>query len=223
MQPRLRSWWARVIALLTLAAGGRPASAHTELESTTPAADELVATPVTDVTLVFTGNVAVVADGIDALDAAGQVHTPVAVTQPAGSTVVATFDPPLAGGAMTVRWSVGSSDGHVIDGTFAFTAGVAPATTVAPTTTVAPVPTAASTTVVPPSTSPTASTTSSTASTPATTDAPATTASATTSADADGDSGGGGLSGWGVAAIVAGAAVVAGTGAVAAIRYVPRR
>jgi len=138
--------------------GGRPAAAHTELESSTPADGEAVAAPVTDITLVFTQGVSTVETGYEVLDPAGQVRTPTANAQPSPATVVLQFDPPLAGGAVGVRWAVAAEDGHIIEGTFSFSVTApAPTTTVAraPTTTVAATTTtalSAPTTTAPPTT-----------------------------------------------------------------------
>lgn len=68
------------------------------------------------------------------------MRTPTAIAQSEPATVTLRFDPPLAGGAVGVRWAVAAEDGHIIEGTFSFVVDApAPTTTVAraPTTTVA--------------------------------------------------------------------------------------
>jgi copper transport protein len=138
--------------------GGHPAQAHTELESSTPAAGETVDAPVAEITLVWTGPVSPIEGGFEVLDPAGQVRRPTGVTSPAPDTEVLSFDPPLAGGAVGLRWAVAAADGHIIEGAFSFTVD-APA----PTTTTVP----ATTTTVPPTTTIAAPTTTAPAQAPA--------------------------------------------------------
>jgi copper transport protein len=95
--------------------------------------------PVSLVTIVFTGEANPVGDQFVAL-------TPDGVVQAAASFVTVddkifsiTFDPPLAGGQVGIRWNVQAADAHPIEGAFSFTVTApAPVASVAPTTSVAP-------------------------------------------------------------------------------------
>ena len=50
----------------------------------------------------------------------GQVRTPTTVSSPDQKVFELTFDPPLAGGEIGVRWAVNAPDAHPIDGAFSF-------------------------------------------------------------------------------------------------------
>jgi methionine-rich copper-binding protein CopC len=131
-----------MIAVVTLAglSFGESVSAHTDFAGSTPSAGEVVADPVTLVTLVFTGESEEAGDGFVVLDASGQVRAPIAVSSLDDKVFTLTFDPPLAGGEIGVKWSVRAPDAHPIEGSFSFTvsapspAGAGPAT--APATTI---------------------------------------------------------------------------------------
>jgi len=70
---------------------GSPALAHTELEATVPAADEVLTSPVDAVTLVFTADVTAIDGGFEVLDPSGTVRTPSAL-EGGGTTHVLRFD-----------------------------------------------------------------------------------------------------------------------------------
>lgn len=109
-----------------------PATAHTELESTSPADGAALTTAPSQIDLVFSE--APLADAIDVsvTDPAGAVlasSLPATVTE---ATVSATWPAELSDGAYTVNYRVVSDDGHPISGSFSFTVGdasAAPATT----------------------------------------------------------------------------------------------
>jgi len=109
-----------------------PAAAHSDFESSTPAADAVVGEPVSIVTLVFTSEAVPAGDQFLALTPAGDLQEPVEIRTSDDKTFALLFEPPLAGGQIGIRWSVQSGDAHVIEGAFAFTVD-APAA--APTTT----------------------------------------------------------------------------------------
>ncbi len=122
--------------LWVLGSSGQRVAAHTDLESSSPTPGETVTTPVTDVTLTWSGPVAPIDGGFEVTDSQGGVRQPTTVTATDGSTLVLNFDPPLAGGTVELRWSVTGADGHVIDGTFGFTVDAPlPTTTTVPATT----------------------------------------------------------------------------------------
>lgn len=106
--------------LLALVAGAAPAWAHTELESSSPAANSRIAAAPASVTLTFSEDIA-------------DADATVSVTGPGGTDYAAgpatgdgdTFTVPLrplgAPGAYTVTYRVVSDDGHPISGTVPFT------------------------------------------------------------------------------------------------------
>ena len=81
-----------LIAALGVLVGGRPVAAHTALERSTPAAAEVVAVPVSEITLDFTAAVNTVQDGYEVLDPQGQVRRPDAIEQPVRAQARAAAD-----------------------------------------------------------------------------------------------------------------------------------
>ena len=118
---------------LTFAAGGSPVSAHTAFVGSTPADGQVVAAPVSEIVIEFTGVSEEAGDGFVVLDPTGQVREPSSVTTEDGKVFELAFDPPLSGGRVGVRWSVRAGDAHPIEGSFTFTVddavAAAPATT----------------------------------------------------------------------------------------------
>jgi len=121
-----------VAALLVLPAS--PAFAHDELVSTDPPADAVLDALPTQITFTYSADI-LTEEGtavVEVTDADGASLT-------AGSPVVSGTDVTqaltgAASGAVTVKWRVVSSDGHPIDGTFAFTVNAAtPTPTATPT------------------------------------------------------------------------------------------
>jgi methionine-rich copper-binding protein CopC len=112
-----------VIAVVTLAglSFGQSVSAHTDFAGSTPSNGEVVTDPITLVTLVFTGESEEAGEGFVILDASGQVRAPIAVSSLDNKVFTLTFDPPLAGGEIGVKWSVRAPDAHPIEGVFSFT------------------------------------------------------------------------------------------------------
>ncbi|MDG4787773.1 copper resistance protein CopC [Micromonospora sp. WMMD1102] len=144
---------ALLVGALVVVLPAGPASAHTELSRTSPAAKSTVSKSLTAVTLTFSGLIkkpgtTVVVTGPDKVsysDADAQVLDKT-ITQKVR---------PLPVGAITVAWRTVSADGHTIKGTFTFTNRFAPPTpTAEPTPTVGVTPTADPTT--PPAASPAA-------------------------------------------------------------------
>ncbi|WP_395156986.1 copper resistance CopC/CopD family protein [Ilumatobacter sp.] len=122
-----------VVTLVGLSIGGS-VSAHTGFAGSTPSNGEVVDNPVTLVTLVFTGESEEAGEGFVVLDASGQVRAPIAVSTLDNKVFTLTFDPPLAGGEIGVKWTVRAPDAHPVEGAFSFTvtapssAGAVPAT-----------------------------------------------------------------------------------------------
>lgn len=137
--PRRRSIPATLASLLLAAAvllvPASPASAHDELVSTDPSTDAVLETLPERITLIFSADVLTDAGAtvIEVTDADGTSLADGA-PEPAGAEVTQALAGP-ASGAVTVKWRVVSSDGHPIDGSFAFTVPeAAPTPTATPTT-----------------------------------------------------------------------------------------
>jgi len=170
-----------------------PAWAHTEFESSTPADQESVDTPVSEIVVSFTLPVTIVGNGFEVLDPQGNVLSP-SVETGDDTTFTLALPEPLAGGEVGVRYEVEAEDGHVLAGGFSFTI-TAPALT---TTTIGD---AGTTTSIDPAPS---STTGSTT----------TTVAVTTSVGEDGDEQSASVVPW----VVLGVAVVGGVGLYAGFR-----
>ncbi|WP_454728328.1 copper resistance CopC family protein [Cellulosimicrobium protaetiae] len=112
-------------ALTTLTAA--PASAHDRMLTSDPADGSQLATPPTAITLTFNTEPLPVEPQVVVSDSAGTVVTQGAPTIE-GSTATLALDPAVAlgGDTYTVAWRVVSSDGHPIEGTFAFTVAAQP-------------------------------------------------------------------------------------------------
>jgi methionine-rich copper-binding protein CopC len=129
-----------VVVVVVAAMAPRVASAHTDFDFSVPADGASVDEPVAEITVAFTLPVTPVGNGFEVLDPQADLLQPVAVSDD-DRVFVLRFDPPLAGGAVGVRYEVTAEDGHVLSGAFSFTVDAAPA----PTTTMA----SATTTAVP--------------------------------------------------------------------------
>ncbi len=112
-----------VVAACGLAVGASPVSAHTSFVGSDPANGAVVAEPVDEITIQFTGVSQEAGDGFVVLDPTGQVREPASVTTTDGKVFRLTFDPALDGGVVGVRWSVRAGDAHPIEGSFSFTVG----------------------------------------------------------------------------------------------------
>ncbi|MFF2268523.1 copper resistance protein CopC [Cellulosimicrobium cellulans] len=112
-------------AVTTLTAA--PASAHDRILTSDPADGSQLATPPTAITLTFSTEPLPVEPQVVVSDSAGTVVTQGAPTIE-GSTATLALDPAVAlgGDTYTVAWRVVSSDGHPIEGTFAFTVAAQP-------------------------------------------------------------------------------------------------
>ncbi|WP_394932627.1 copper resistance CopC/CopD family protein [uncultured Ilumatobacter sp.] len=136
---------AAAIGVLVVAAGlvlvPATASAHTGFQSSTPSEGAAMDEPVSLVTIVFTGEANPVGDQFVALTPDGVVQVAASFVTVDDKIFSITFDPPLAGGRVGIRWNVQAADAHPIEGAFSFTvaapAPVAPVAPVTPTTSVA--------------------------------------------------------------------------------------
>lgn len=115
--------WGCVVALfLSVLLGATSASAHSELQSISPANGSTVAAAVRTVTLTFNEEVSsprIVVRGSDKTLVTG-------TTRRNGERVVFTATRPIRSGAFTVNWRVRSADGHFISGTSRFAVKQAP-------------------------------------------------------------------------------------------------
>ena len=112
------------VATLAIAA---PASAHDQLTSSSPAADERLAVPPESVTMDFSGELLVLDASLSGavvlvVDASGKDWVTGDVTV-AGRTVTAPLAPGMPDAGYQVRWQVVSEDGHPIAGVIPFTVG----------------------------------------------------------------------------------------------------
>jgi methionine-rich copper-binding protein CopC len=111
-----------VALALGVVVGATPASAHSELESISPANGSTVAAAVRTITLTFNEEVSsprIVVRGLDKAIVKGD-------TRRNGERVVFTAARPLRNGAFTVNWRVRSADGHFVSGMSRFTVQRAP-------------------------------------------------------------------------------------------------
>jgi len=117
--------------LVTMLLPALPASAHTSLRASNPAANSTVQTVITTVSLTFSGaptQPTVTVTGADGKNASTGPAT-------ASDVVVKQSVGALPAGTVTVRWKVGSPDGDPVEGSFSFTvaaAGAAPGAVASP-------------------------------------------------------------------------------------------
>jgi copper transport protein len=116
-----------VLALVVAAAAmsAAPASAHAELVSTDPAADTVVATAPSLVTLRFSEPVDIAGSTVHVLDDTGARvdDGPVATTAEDVSSVAVPLKSGLRNGSYVVSWIVTSDDTHPVSGSFTFAVG----------------------------------------------------------------------------------------------------
>lgn len=120
---RLAALCALVLAVLALGIG--PASAHTDLVSSYPAAGSRVDVLPHSVTLEFDEPMALVGDGVE-LAAPGGERYPADVMVAGGGTVLVVVPMPEPGssaGRWTVQYAALATDGHVAEGGFEFWVG----------------------------------------------------------------------------------------------------
>ncbi|NNF64162.1 MAG: copper resistance protein CopC/CopD [Acidimicrobiia bacterium] len=117
---------AKPLAFVALVVGiflysASPALAHTDFESSDPADQAELNEVLSELRLTFAGIAEPAGEGFVILDGNGTVREPSTVTTEDQLTYLLTFDPPLAGGQIGVRWSVAAPDAHPIEGAFSFT------------------------------------------------------------------------------------------------------
>ena len=113
------------------------AQAHTDFESSDPAAGAVVESAVSEIKLRFTASSLVAGEGFLVLPPAGDIIAPEVRVSADQREFTLRLDPPRAGGEVRVQRSVRAGDAHPIEGTFRFTirlpATPAPRATTAPT------------------------------------------------------------------------------------------
>jgi copper transport protein len=126
----------RVVAVLLalpiiLVLAALPASAHSQLESSTPAQGSQLEAAPSSVTLLFTEEVGLSPRSLQVLDPTGRSADSGAPVHSGGDgrAMSVALRTGLGRGSYTVSWRVVSVDGHPVSGTFAFGVGV-PAGTV---------------------------------------------------------------------------------------------
>lgn len=109
-------------ALLALAiALSSPASAHTRLERTTPAAGSAVAEAPSQLSLKFSQGIEPAFSQVQVLDPGGKpLATEAVKNDPPDARLLQVSLPRLAPGTYRVRWRVLSVDTHVTEGSFSF-------------------------------------------------------------------------------------------------------
>lgn len=114
-----------VAAVLAVAA---PASAHDQIVSSTPAADEQLTTAPDQVVLTFSNNLLALSDNsgtaMTVVDEQGTDWVAGAPTV-AADTVTVPLKPGMPNGAYDVTWKVVSSDGHPTSGEYSFSVAAA--------------------------------------------------------------------------------------------------
>ncbi|MBL7499356.1 copper resistance CopC family protein [Frankia nepalensis] len=159
MRGQVAGWWPRaagraaagalvgaLAVLATLTVGVAPASAHTSLASSTPAAGSTVPTVPDQVELVFTQRLLGV--GVVTVLGPGDVTVSTGAPVQDGARVTQALAAERPAGAYRIAYRVVAADGHTVTGEVAFTAtaGTGPASptpTATATTSAAPVPTSA--------------------------------------------------------------------------------
>ena len=110
-------------AIVALVVASRPAAAHTELISTTPADQQTVSRAPAVVVLTF--NESVLAMGAQVVVTGPQGLVQLGAPEVTESTVSQNLQGGSPAGQYTVAWRVTAADGHPLSGTFGFTAATA--------------------------------------------------------------------------------------------------
>lgn len=108
------------LAVMSLLAAAAPASAHDRLVSSDPANGAVLTTAPATITLTYNAELLPTGAQVAITDAAGSTVA-TGAPQVADTTVTAPLPADLPAGGYDVAWRVVSSDGHPIEGKFAFT------------------------------------------------------------------------------------------------------
>lgn len=117
---------ALALVVLVVVVGAGPAGAHATLLGTDPAPGAVLETAPERVTFTFDEHVAAVPDGVQVLDARGEVVASVASVE--GPRLDVDLTGPVGEGTLVVVWRVVSADGHPLGGSLTFSVGAPSAT-----------------------------------------------------------------------------------------------
>jgi methionine-rich copper-binding protein CopC len=110
-----------VLATLLTLTASVPAAAHSLLLSSNPAANAVLTTSPTSVTLRFNNRIEKRLSRVRLVDEHGAVAAaPTTRAQDQSAETLVAAVPPLAPGAWRVEWQVFSTDGHVVNGSYQF-------------------------------------------------------------------------------------------------------
>ncbi len=100
-------------------------AAHSQLVSSTPGSGEVVATPPSEIVLVFSEPIDASHTSLDLLDSAGRaIATGIGSRDPSGPNTLDAAVPALGQGTYTVDWrALSAADGHSTSGSFSFGVG----------------------------------------------------------------------------------------------------
>jgi copper transport protein len=115
----VRLFWVVGLLAALLVMPAVPAAAHTDLESSTPAAGAKIDGPLDTLTLRFTQPIDLAGKGVQILDGTGTAVD--ADTAVDGAVVTVHPERALRAGRYGVRWAVRAGDAHPVRDTFAFT------------------------------------------------------------------------------------------------------
>jgi copper resistance protein C len=120
----IRALAGAAVVLVALLGGSTAALAHDALESSSPGNGSTVATAPDQVTMTMSNTPAAIGSQVNVLDSTGKNWSdgPVQVVD---NVVTQPLKPGAPAGKFTVQWRLVSSDSHVIEGDFAFTATAA--------------------------------------------------------------------------------------------------
>ncbi|MDD2857503.1 MAG: copper resistance protein CopC [Candidatus Nanopelagicales bacterium] len=115
---------AAVLGSLIILVSPTPASAHADMDTSSPANGAVLAKAPKTITLSFSEPVDV--DTVQVLD--GQARPLTSATKVNGASIIVTPAAALPAGAITTQWKVKSDDGHVVTGAVSFIVGSRPVT-----------------------------------------------------------------------------------------------
>nr|WP_091127254.1 copper resistance CopC family protein [Micromonospora eburnea] len=119
-RPSLAGLVAAALAAVVVLVPASPAAAHNSLQAADPARDARLSAPPTQISLRFLQKLDPAFTTIVLTDA-GQGKIPTSEPAVTGATGSVTISEPLANGSYTVAYRVVSTDGHPVQGSYAFT------------------------------------------------------------------------------------------------------
>lgn len=107
------------VAIVAAVCAAGPAWAHARLVSSNPARDATVSTPST-IRLTFSERVVPAFSRFEVANASGAEQVVRTAVSEDGLTITGSPARPLAPGAYTITWTIASSDGHRMTGSYGF-------------------------------------------------------------------------------------------------------